>query len=88
MSRIDIKGNEMFISRLYHKPVATYNGRFLGLIENIFVDTGSGKLISMLVKPSEELDLSSFQMDSEGYITIPFDMVSGVGDMVILDVTI
>lgn len=69
---------------LSNKRVVDSGGREIGLLKNMVAEAGSGMLKELIVKPAEKLDLSRFKT-VENYIFIPFDAVSGIEDVIIVD---
>lgn len=60
------------------------DGNYLGQVENLVVDTKSGKVLHLLVIPSEEVDIRKFRMDSQQRLVLPFDKVKSIKDVVIM----
>lgn len=59
-------------------------GLYLGIIKNIIVDENTGKLMDLIVEPSDKIDPRLYHQNDEGYLIFPFDSVKSVKDVVIL----
>ncbi|MEE9601371.1 MAG: PRC-barrel domain-containing protein, partial [Thermoplasmata archaeon] len=61
-----------FVTELTGKTVMTDDGRILGVIENLIVDTRSGHVQDVLVAPAEDIDARTFRVDPQGKLLLPF----------------
>jgi len=66
------------------KKVMSNEGLYLGIIKNITVDEKTGKLIDIVVEPSDKIDPRLYNQNDEGYLVFPFDTVKSVKDVVVL----
>ncbi len=66
------------------KKVMSHEGLYLGIIKNITVDEKTGKLIDLIVEPSDKIDPRLYHQNEEGYLIFPFDSVKSVKDVVVL----
>ncbi|RLF51617.1 MAG: PRC-barrel domain protein [Thermoplasmata archaeon] len=66
------------------KKVMSSEGLYLGIIRNITVDERTGKLLDLVVEPSDKIDPRLYHQNEEGYLLFPFDSVKSVKDVVIL----
>ncbi|MBC7129336.1 MAG: PRC-barrel domain-containing protein [Thermoplasmatales archaeon] len=71
-------------NELRGKKVMSNSGLYLGIVRNITVDANSGKLIDLIVEPSDKIDPRLYNQNEEGYILFPFESVKSVKDFVIL----
>ncbi|MEM2934775.1 MAG: PRC-barrel domain-containing protein [Candidatus Thermoplasmatota archaeon] len=71
-------------NELRGKKVMSNSGLYLGIVRNITVDACSGKLIDLIVEPSDKIDPRLYNQNEEGYILFPFESVKSVKDFVIL----
>ncbi len=71
-------------NELRGKKVMSNSGLYLGIVRNITVDAGSGKLLDLIVEPSDKIDPRLYNQNEEGYILFPFESVKSVKDFVIL----
>ncbi len=71
-------------NELRGKKVMSSGGLYLGIIRNITVDETTGKLIDLVVEPSDKIDPRLYNQDEEGNIIFPFESVKSVKDFVIL----
>jgi len=70
---------------LTDKKVVDLEGEVMGVLHNVVADTGTGILTELVVKPAAELDTSRFRTDN-GYLFIPFDAVTAIKDVIVVDV--
>jgi sporulation protein YlmC with PRC-barrel domain len=75
-----------FVSELRGKTVMTQDGQILGMIENLMVDTRSGKIQDVLVIPAEEIETKLYKTDAQGRIILPFTGMKSVKDVVVMTV--
>ncbi|MCU0798456.1 MAG: PRC-barrel domain-containing protein [Candidatus Thermoplasmatota archaeon] len=74
---------KFFANDIKDKYVMSSDGKYLGQVDNLVVDTKSGKVLHVLVLPSEEIDVRRFRLDSQQRIVLPFDKVKSIKDVVI-----
>jgi sporulation protein YlmC with PRC-barrel domain len=74
---------KFFANDIKDKYVMSSDGKYLGQVDNLVVDTKSGKVLHVLVLPSEEVDIRRFRLDSQQRIVLPFDKVKSIKDVVI-----
>ncbi len=73
-----------FANDVQDKYVMSNDGKYLGTVDNLVVDTKSGKVLHILVIPSEEVDVRKYRMDSQDRIVIPFKLVKSIKDVIIM----
>jgi len=71
-------------NELRGKKVMSNEGLYLGIIRNITVDVNTGKLIDLIVEPSDKIDPRLYHQNEEGYLLFPFESVKSVKDVVVL----
>lgn len=71
-------------AELIGREVMSHNGRLIGVIDTIVVDTKTGDVLHMLLNPSGEVDPRSYRLDSIGRIIMPFAKIRSVGDVVVV----
>ncbi|MCD6447811.1 MAG: PRC-barrel domain-containing protein [Thermoplasmata archaeon] len=71
-------------NELRGKKVMSSEGLYLGIIRNITVDVNTGKLIDLIVEPSDKIDPRLYHQNEEGYLLFPFESVKSVKDVVVL----
>ncbi|RLF43603.1 MAG: PRC-barrel domain protein [Thermoplasmata archaeon] len=71
-------------NELRGKKVMSSEGLYLGIIRNITVDERTGKLIDLIVEPSDKIDPRLYHQNEEGYLLFPFESVKSVKDVVVL----
>ena len=64
----------------------TQDGQILGMIENLMVNTRSGKIQDVLVIPAEEIETKLYKTDAQGRIILPFTGMKSVKDVVVMTV--
>ncbi len=72
------------VLKLSNKRVVDSDGGEVGMLHNIVAEANTGLLRELVVKPSDELETSKFK-EEDGYIFIPFDAVSAVKDVIVVD---
>ncbi len=75
---------KILAKNLANKRVMLTDGSELGLANNVVMDTGSGALISLVVKPTPMVDTSKYKTQS-GMVLIPFEAVRAAKDYTIVD---
>ncbi len=71
-------------NELRGKTVMTEEGLYLGVMRNSTVNSKTGKLISILVEPSEDVDPRLYHLDKQGHIVFPFESIKSVKDVIII----
>lgn len=71
-------------NELRGKTVMSEEGLYLGILRNSTVDEKTGKLMDILVEPSDEIDPRLYHLNKEGNLIFPFESVKSVKDVVIL----
>jgi sporulation protein YlmC with PRC-barrel domain len=71
-------------NELRGKSVMSEEGLYLGLMRNTTVDSKTGKLVALLVEPSDDIDPRLYHMDNQGYLVFPFDSIKSVKDVIII----
>ncbi|HHF55883.1 MAG TPA: PRC-barrel domain protein [Thermoplasmatales archaeon] len=71
-------------NELRGKKVMSNEGLYLGIIRNITVDVNTGKLLDLIVEPSDKIDPRLYHQNEEGYLLFPFESVKSVKDVVVL----
>lgn len=79
-----VKVMRFFANDLQEKYVMSSDGKYLGTVDNLVVDTKSGKVLHILVIPSEEVDIRKFRMDSMDRLVLPFKKVKSIKDVIIM----
>ncbi len=66
------------------KTVMSEEGLYLGIMRNSTVDTKTGKLVGLLVEPSDDVDPRLYHQDNKGNLVFPFDSIKSVKDVIII----
>lgn len=75
---------KILAKNLTNKRVMLTDGSELGFASNVVMDTHSGDLIYLVVKPTAMVDTSKYQTQ-DGYVMIPFGAVRAAKDYAIVD---
>ncbi len=76
-----------FATEVIKKSVMTVDGELIGTVSNIVVDTESGIIKSVLVKPQGQNRYSDFQTDKEGRYMIPLKAMKSFKDVFVVEVS-
>jgi sporulation protein YlmC with PRC-barrel domain len=71
-------------NELRGKTVMSEEGLYLGILRNSLVDERTGKLINILVEPSEDIDPRLYHLDDMGHLVFPFETIRSVKDVIII----
>ena len=78
----------LMLSDIQEKEVMSSDGKRLGIVNNIVVDTATGKVVHLLVDPfgdeDEETIRKKYRTDSQGRIVLPFAKVKSARDVVVM----
>lgn len=69
---------------LANKRVMLTDGSELGFASNVVMDTKSGELVYLVVKPNPDVDTSKYKKEAN-YVFIPFEAVRAAKDYAIVD---
>ncbi|HDD59535.1 MAG: PRC-barrel domain-containing protein [Thermoplasmata archaeon] len=75
---------KIFAEELRNKEIYSSDGLKLGIIDNLVVDTKTGKVLHILVWPAETVDMTRFRVDSQQRIVLPFNKIKSIKDVVIM----
>ena len=75
---------KVFVTELQGKTIMSAEGKILGQVDNVVVDTRSGDLQHLLVIPTEEMDTRDFKTDRTGRVVLPFQKIKSVKDVIVL----
>jgi len=71
-------------NELRGKTVMSEEGLYLGVLRNSTVEGKTGKLDSILVEPSEDVDPRLYHLDNQGHLVFPFNSIKSVKDVIII----
>ena len=77
----------LMITDLQEKEVLSSEGQRLGYVNNVVVDTSTGKVVHLLLDPfeeDEELTRKKYRVDSMGRIVLPFNKVKSARDVIVM----
>lgn len=74
---------KMFATELRGKTVMTEDGQILGVLADFIMDTRSGKIESLLVRPAEAVEPRLFKVDPEGRLILAFRSMKAVRDVIV-----
>ena len=75
---------KILAKNLANKRVMLTDGSELGIASNVVMDTHSGELLYLLVRPTSMIDTSKYRMQ-DSYIQVPFEAVRAAKDYAIVD---
>ncbi len=75
---------KILAKNLANKRVMLTDGSELGYASNVVIDTQSGALIYLVVKPTSSVETSKYKTQN-GYVLIPFEAVRAAKDYAIVD---
>jgi sporulation protein YlmC with PRC-barrel domain len=82
------KGMELPRNNLIGKTVLNAKGIIIGKILESITDSISGEITSVLIKPSQEVNLNGFTLSDRGDIIFPFTSLSCVKDIIVIEETL
>ncbi|MFZ3058232.1 MAG: PRC-barrel domain-containing protein [Candidatus Methanoperedens sp.] len=75
---------KILAKNLANKRVMLTDGSELGFASNVVIDTQSGALVYLVVKPTPMVETSKYKTQS-GFVLIPFEAVRAAKDYAIVD---
>ncbi len=75
---------KILAKNLANKRVMLTDGSELGFASNVVIDTQSGALIYLVVKPTSMVETSKYKTQN-GYVLVPFEAVRAAKDYAIVD---
>jgi sporulation protein YlmC with PRC-barrel domain len=72
---------------LLTRNVVSDRGTVIGKLTDLSMETRSGKVTMLVVKPSGEVDVKLFKTNEYGEIYIPFNAVKAIKDVIIVNET-
>ncbi|MFQ5800473.1 MAG: PRC-barrel domain-containing protein [Candidatus Hydrothermarchaeales archaeon] len=72
---------------LLTRNVVSDRGTVIGKLIDLSMETRSGKITMLVVKPSNEVDARLFKTNEYGEIYIPFNAVKAIKDVIIVNET-
>lgn len=75
---------KILAKNLANKRVMLTDGSELGFASNVIMDTQSGDLMYLVVRPNPNVDTSKYKKE-ENYVFIPFEAVRAAKDYAIVD---
>ncbi|MCK4613554.1 MAG: PRC-barrel domain-containing protein [Thermoplasmata archaeon] len=76
--------NAIRINRFIGKPIMSTDGILVGVIDNVVVDTRTGKLEYVLAKVSDQVDPKDYKTDPTGRLVLPFSGIQSVKNVVVM----
>ena len=74
-----------FITELLGKTVMTRDGQILGILDDFMINTKTGRLETMLIEPSENLETRLFKTDPEDHVILAFTSMKAIKDVVVVE---
>jgi sporulation protein YlmC with PRC-barrel domain len=75
---------KIFATELQGKVVMSNDGKLLGDVDNIVINTSNGEIKHLLLRPGEGIDPNEYKTDRQGRIVLPFKKVKSVKDVIVL----
>ncbi|HYS99671.1 MAG TPA: PRC-barrel domain-containing protein [Thermoplasmata archaeon] len=72
-----------FVTELSGKTVMTEDGQILGVLEDLMVETKTGRIQALLVAPPEGLETRLFKTDPQGRLILNFRSMKAVRDVIV-----
>lgn len=70
---------------LLHRNVVSDRGTVIGKLMDLSMETRSGKITMLVVKPSGEIDAGMYKTNETGEIFVPFNAVKAIKDVIIIN---
>ncbi len=75
---------KIFATEFQGKVVMSNDGKLLGDVDNIVINTSNGDIKHLLLRPGEGIDPAEYRTDRQGRIVLPFKKVKSVKDVIVL----
>lgn len=75
----------VFARALSRKKIMSNDGKLIGTLKNIRVDFDSGQILEMIVHPDQTFDTSSYNLEDDKLLVIPFEAVKDIKDYIVVD---
>ncbi len=75
---------KIFATELQGKVVMSNDGKLLGEVDNLVVNTTNGEIKHLLLRSGEGIDPKDYKTDRQGRIVLPFKNVISVKDVIVL----
>jgi len=70
---------------LLRRNVVSDRGTVIGKLTDLSMETRSGKVTLLVVKPSSEIDARALKTNEYGEVYIPFNAVKAIKDVIIVN---
>lgn len=77
----------LFATEMKGKTVMTKDGQILGILDDFMMNTGTGRLETMLIAPAENVETRLFKLDAQGRIMLGFKSMRAVKDVIVVEMT-
>ncbi|BDC36257.1 MAG: PRC-barrel domain containing protein [Candidatus Methanoliparum thermophilum] len=74
----------IFAKSLSNKEIISQDGRMIGHLYNLTVDSDTGDIIDLVVQPNKTLNTKKYRVDGD-LILIPFKAVKSIKEYIIVD---
>jgi sporulation protein YlmC with PRC-barrel domain len=78
-------GDRLFSRELFGKEVETINGRTVGILEDIVIDTDDGSIRYLLISTAGNVAEGSHKVDEKGRIVVETDRIRVKDDKLIIN---
>lgn len=72
------------IAKLLNKNVVSDKGTIIGKLKDMEIESSSGRIIMLVVKPGPEINPNDFETDAQGNVHIPFSAIRAIRDVIIV----
>ena len=79
------KISKVLESDIRGKKVMSKDGSYLGVLRSSLIDEKTGRVLGVLVEPSEEIDSGLYHLDDSGNLVLSFDSIKSVREDVIVE---
>lgn len=70
---------------LIGRNVVSDRGTVIGKLVDLSIETLSGKVMMLVIKPSNDIDLRYYKLNEQGKLVLPFTAVKAVKDVLIIN---
>ena len=79
---------KLFATQLKGKTVTTRDGQILGTLEELLMDTRSGRILNLLVAPAEGVEPRLFKTDAKKRLILPFSSLKSLRDVIVIELEV
>ncbi len=76
---------KLFATELVGKTATGNDGEIIGVIDDMIVDSATGRIADVLIVPAEDLPSGAFTLDPNGRVVLPFETLRAIKDVVVME---